>query len=36
MRKYGFGALLFDVFMTLITGGFWLIIVLIRYLRRNS
>jgi len=27
---------LFDVIMTIITGGLWLIVVLIRYLRNNS
>lgn len=28
--------LFWDVVLTLITGGFWLIVVLIQFLRRNS
>jgi len=35
-RKGGGFGLLFDVVMTVVTGGFWLIWVLIRYLRANS
>lgn len=34
--KRSFGGLLFDLIMTVVTGGFWLIWLLIRYLRRNS
>ena len=36
MKKYGVMQLLLDVLLTLLTGGFWLVILLIRYLRRNS
>lgn len=35
MKKYGCGAMMFDMFMTIITGGAWLIWVLIRYLRTH-
>lgn len=34
-KKYGFGHLLFDFFMTIITGGFWLIWVFVKYLRTH-
>jgi hypothetical protein len=32
-RKYGLGKFLFDVVLTLITGGFWLIWIFVRELR---
>lgn len=35
MKKYTFGKMLFDFIMTIITGGAWLIWVLIRYLRTH-
>lgn len=35
MRRYGFFKFLFDVFMTSVTGGFWLIWVFIREMRRG-
>jgi hypothetical protein len=35
MKKYGVGHLLFDVFMTIITGGFWLLVIIIQYLRTH-
>lgn len=35
MRRYGFFNFLFDIFMTSITGGFWLIWVFIREMRRG-
>lgn len=35
MRKQGCLSILFDFFMTIITGGLWLIWVLIRYLRTH-
>lgn len=35
-KKYGFGRLLLDIFLTLITGGAWLIVILIIFLRNNS
>lgn len=35
MRRYGFFNFLFDVFMTGMTGGFWLIWVFIREMRRG-
>lgn len=34
MKKF-FG-ILFDFIMTIVTGGFWLIWIVIRYLRANS
>lgn len=35
-NSYGFFHLLFDFTMTLLTGGLWLIWVIIRFLGRNS
>jgi hypothetical protein len=35
-KKRGCLGLLLDVFLTCITGGLWLIYILIRYLRNNS
>lgn len=35
-KKRGTGGLILDLFLTLITGGLWLIWILIRYLRNNS
>lgn len=34
-KKYTKGNLLFDFIMTLLTGGFWLIWVLIKFLRTH-
>ena len=34
-KQYGFPNLLFDLFMTVITGGFWLIWVAVKYLRTH-
>lgn len=34
-RKYGFWALMGDMFMIFITGGFWLIWMIIRHYRNN-
>jgi hypothetical protein len=36
MRKYGMGRLLIDIILTFVTGGLWLIVILIMFLRRNS
>ena len=36
MKKYGLGRLIFDFIMTMLTGGLWLIWILIRFLRSNS
>lgn len=36
MKKQGFGGILFDFIMTILTGGLWLIWVLIRYLRTHQ
>ncbi len=36
MKKYGFGSILFDIFMVVITGGLWLIWIAIKFLRTNS
>lgn len=30
------GGILIDVFLTIITGGLWLIVLLIKFLKRNS
>lgn len=35
-KKYGFGHLLFDFILTILTGGLWLIWLFIRYMGRNS
>lgn len=35
-KKRGFFGLLLDFILTLVTGGLWLIWILIRYLRNNS
>jgi len=34
--RYGFGKFIFDCLMTVITGGFWLIWVFIREMRRTK
>ena len=34
-KKYGLGRFLFDVLMTIITGGFWLIWVFVREMRKR-
>lgn len=34
-RRYGLGSKLFDLGMIIITGGLWLIWVLVRYLRTH-
>ena len=34
-KRYGFLNLLFDFFMTIITGGLWLIWVAVKYLRTH-
>lgn len=35
MQRYGLFNFLFDVFMVLVTGGFWLIWIFIREMRRG-
>lgn len=35
-KKRSTAGLILDVFLTVITGGLWLIWILIRYLRNNS
>lgn len=35
-KKYGKGKMLFDIFMTWITGGFWIIVVIIQFLRSKQ
>jgi hypothetical protein len=35
-KSPGFFTILFDLFMVLITGGLWLVVLAIRYLRANS
>lgn len=34
-KKYGFGNLLFDFILTILTGGLWLIWVAVKYLRTH-
>ena len=34
-KNYGCGSMLFDIFMIIITGGLWLIWVLVKYLRTH-
>ena len=34
-KKYGLGRFLFDVLMTVLTGGFWLIWVFVREMRKR-
>ena len=36
MKKYGMVQLMLDVLLTVVTGGFWLVVIVIRYLRKNS
>lgn len=36
MRKYGLFRLMVDIALTCVTGGLWLIVILIMYLRRNT
>lgn len=33
-KKYGFGNLLMDLFLIWITGGLWLLVLLVKYLRK--
>jgi hypothetical protein len=35
MKRYTFGHMVFDFIMTILTGGLWLIWVLIKYLRTH-
>jgi len=35
VKKYGLGSLIFDFIMTVLTGGFWLMWVAIRFLRTH-
>ena len=34
MRRYGFWNFMLDVFLTLITGGLWIIVIIIRELTK--
>ncbi len=34
MRRYGFWSFMLDAFLTLITGGLWIIVIIIRELTR--
>ena len=34
MRRYGFWSFMLDVFLTLITGGLWIIVIFIRELTK--
>lgn len=35
-NNYGCGTIVFDLIMTVITGGLWLVWLLIKFLRTNS
>lgn len=35
MKRYGFGGAIFDIIMMILTGGLWLIWLVIRYLRTH-
>lgn len=35
-KKYGFGRLALDVTLTFMTGGLWLVVIGIKFLRANS
>jgi hypothetical protein len=35
-KRYGIGRFIFDVFMTCITGGLWLLWLLFKFFRTNS
>jgi hypothetical protein len=35
MKKYGCGAILFDLLMTMATGGLWIIWIFVKYLRTH-
>lgn len=35
-KPYGFGSLVVDLLLTLLTGGLWLIVILIKFMRSNS
>lgn len=35
MKKYSFGNALFDIIMIFLTGGLWLIWILVKYLRTH-
>lgn len=35
-KSYGFWAFIFDIFMTLITSGLWLIWIFVREMRRRN
>lgn len=34
-KKHGWLGAIFDVFMTIITGGLWLLVIIFRYLRTH-
>lgn len=34
-KKYGFGHLMLDLCLTMVTGGLWLFVILIKYLRTH-
>lgn len=36
MKKYGFWHLVFDLILTICTGGLWLVWILIKFLRSNT
>ena len=35
-KRRGLGGLVFDFILTVLTGGLWLVWIIIRYLRNNS
>lgn len=36
MKKYGFWHLILDLILTVVTGGLWLVWILIKFLRSNT
>lgn len=36
MKRYGLLSMIFDFAMTIATGGFWLVWVAVKYLRKNG
>lgn len=35
MKRYGLGKFILDLFLTCVTGGLWLLFILLRYIRRK-
>lgn len=35
MKRYGLGRFIVDIILTIVTGGLWLLFILLRYIRRR-